>query len=249
MKNENKSRIEKIYSRNSIYLPFYNNSNGNVNLRTKNFNSKLFKILIIIIIAFFTYRATIQAINPIIDELCINEIKNLATKISNEQASIVMNNYTYDDLVNVVRDSNGDIAVIQTNTKNINQIISDVPLKIIEELNNTSDSSIQIYLGSILGMKMFSAKGPKINIQIANVGNVDTKLMSEFESKGINQTLHKIYLELECEATLLTPYNTIKQKISNQILIAESIIIGNVPDAYYNLQSGTNEVNGLHLID
>ena len=246
MKDENQSRIEKIYSRNNIKLPFLKRHNGKFNINNININTKFFKILIIIIIAIFTYNVAIQGINPIINELCINEIKNLATKISNEQASNIMNEYSYEDLVNIVRDGNGEIEVIQTNTKIINQLIAEVPLRIIDELKKEGNSNIQIHLGSIFGTKLFSAQGPKINIEIANVGNVETKLMSEFESKGINQTLHKIYLEIECEATLLTPYNTIKQKVSNQILIAESVIIGNVPEAYYNLQGGGT---GLHLID
>ena len=94
---------------------------------------------------------------------------------------------------------------------------------------------IFIYLGSALGLKLFSAQGPKIHIKIANVGNVDTKLVSEFTSQGINQTLHRVYLNLSCEVTILTPYNTIKQMIENQVLIAESVIVGTVPDAYYDI--------------
>ena len=73
------------------------------------------------------------------------------------------------------------------------------------------------------------------------MGNVDTKLKSEFISQGINQTLHRIYLELNCEVTILTPYDTIKQKIDNQVLIAESVIVGDVPYSYYNM-NGNGEM-------
>ena len=72
--------------------------------------------------------------------------------------------------------------------------------------------------------------------KIENVGNVVTKLESEIISEGINQTMHRIYLNIECEATILTPYNTITQKIENQVLIAESVIIGNIPNTYYNIE-------------
>jgi len=125
--------------------------------------------------------------------------------------------------------------MLQTNTKNVNKIISDIPLNIINKFQEKNTSDIFIYLGSALGLKLFSAQGPKIHIKIANVGNVDTKLVSEFTSQGINQTLHRVYLNLSCEVTILTPYNTIKQMIENQVLIAESVIVGTVPDAYYDI--------------
>jgi sporulation protein YunB len=146
-----------------------------------------------------------------------------------------MNQYSYDDLITIVRDSNGNVKMLQTNTKNVNKIISDIPLNIINKFQEKNTSDIFIYLGSALGLKLFSAQGPKIHIKIANVGNVDTKLVSEFTSQGINQTLHRVYLNLSCEVTILTPYNTIKQMIENQVLIAESVIVGTVPDAYYDI--------------
>ena len=188
------------------------------------------------IISVITVFAILRAINPIIDALCIDKAKNLATVISNKQATQIMNEYKYEDFVNVVRDSNGDITLIQTNTKNINEVISDIPNKIVEEMEKQSESYISIHLGSVLGNTVFSALGPEIHIKIENVGNVVTKLESEFISEGINQTMHRIYLNIECEATILTPYNTITQKIENQVLIAESVIIGNIPNTYYNIE-------------
>ena len=145
-----------------------------------------------------------------------------------------MDKYTYDDLITIIRDNDGNIKMLQTNTKNINQIMSDIPVNIIDRFSKEKNTDIYIYSGSILGIKLFSAWGPKIHIKITNIGNVDTKLESEFKSQGINQTLHRIYLLLTCEVTILTPYNTIKQKIDNQVLIAESVIVGTVPDFYYN---------------
>ena len=146
-----------------------------------------------------------------------------------------MEKYCYDDLIKIIRDNDGNIKILKTNTKNINQIMSDIPVSMLDKFKQSENANISLHLGSILGTKIFSATGPKINIRIANVGNVDTKLKSEFISQGINQTLHRIYLELNCEVTILTPYDTIKQKIDNQVLIAESVIVGDVPYSYYNM--------------
>ena len=225
-------KVEKIYTRGGrINLPlFFNKKNSPQNRKIRN------SIFLIVVISVITVFAILRAINPIIDALCIDKAKNLATVISNKQATQIMNEYKYEDFVNVVRDSNGDITLIQTNTKNINEVISDIPNKIVEEMEKQSESYISIHLGSVLGNTVFSALGPEIHIKIENVGNVVKKLESEFISEGINQTMHRIYLNIECEATILTPYNTITQKIENQVLIAESVIIGNIPNAYYNIE-------------
>lgn len=216
------SNIEKIYSRGGrINLPLFSNK---------------IKIIVIFMIAVLTVVFMLRAINPIIDNLCMDKAKNLATKISNEQATNVMNKYKYEDFVNVERDSNGNIVMIQTNAKNVNEVISDIPNKIVEELEKQAESYISIHLGSVFGNKLLANLGPELKIKIENIGNVTTKLESEFSSQGINQTLHRIYLNLECEVTILTPYDSINEKIDNQVLIAESVIIGNIPSSYYNIE-------------
>lgn len=218
---------DKIYSRTRFCIT------NRVSKKEK--NTKVFSVIFIIIVAIFTFYTIRKAINPIIDELCIDQAKNIATKISNEEATVVMDKYCYDDLITIIRDNDGNIKILKTNTKNINQIMSDIPVSMLDKFKQSENANISLHLGSILGTKIFSATGPKINIRIANVGNVDTKLKSEFISQGINQTLHRIYLELNCEVTILTPYDTIKQKIDNQVLIAESVIVGDVPYSYYNM--------------
>lgn len=224
----------KIYSRPRLcFSKKQSTANQNKN-NNKNF---VINIITITIVAIVTFYGITQAINPIINDMCIDKAKNIATQVANEEATNIMDKYSYEDLITIIRDNEGNIKMLQTNTKNVNQIMSDIPVNIINRFNEKDNSDIYIYSGSILGIKLFSASGPKIHIKIANVGNVDTKLESEFKSQGINQTLHRIYLLLTCEVTILTPYNTIRQKIDNQVLIAESVIVGTVPDFYYN---GTN---------
>ena len=214
----------KIYSR----PRFCTTGKGYKNMPRNNRRYTAISIITIIVIAVITFVIITRAVNPIINDLFIDKAKNIATQISNDEATLIMNQYSYDDLITIVRDSNGNVKMLQTNTKNVNKIISDIPLNIINKFQEKNTSDIFIYLGSALGLKLFSAQGPKIHIKIANVGNVDT-------SQWIKQTLHRVYLNLSCEVTILTPYNTIKQMIENQVLIAESVIVGTVPDAYYDI--------------
>ena len=87
--------------------------------------------------------------------------------------------------------------------------------------------------------------GPDIEIKMMTDGTVETDLRTEFKEAGINQTLHRIYLEVKCNVNILTPYNTISETIINQVLLVEGVIIGNIPDAYYNLEG----LNDDQLID
>lgn len=92
---------------------------------------------------------------------------------------------------------------------------------------------------------MLAGRGPGIPIKISTIGNVITDLRSEFTAQGINQTLHRVYLQVECEVSILTPYKSISEKITNQVLIAENVIVGKIPSTYYNL----NGVDGSNAID
>lgn len=108
--------------------------------------------------------------------------------------------------------------------------------------------SFQLNLELLLGTKILSGRGPDIPIKMATVGNVETDLVSQFSQAGINQTLHRIYLNVSCKVTILTPFDTIDQNITNQVLIAEAVILGEVPSNYYNL-NGIKSDDLIELIE
>ncbi len=87
-----------------------------------------------------------------------------------------------------------------------------------------------------------------IKIVVLSIGNVETDLRSEFIAQGINQTLHRVYLQIKCEVKILTPFNIISQSIDNQVLLLENVIVGHVPNTYYNLD-GIDKNNAVDLIE
>ena len=125
--------------------------------------------------------------------------------------------------------------MISANVITVNEIISDVAVKIQEELNKEENTSFDIKLGSLTGTKIFSGSGPSIKVRIQTIGNLDTDLRSEFTQAGVNQTLHRMYLQVECNVVILTPFKTIEEQIVNQVLLAEAVIVGTTPDTYYNI--------------
>lgn len=239
--------MDKIYSRKRIKLP-------KVNFNNKNFgefnskNAKKIKIVAIAVIAVFAAILIIKAIEPVINKQSIVVAKSIATKISNEQATAVMANYKYQDLCSIEKDENGNIRMIKSNIIPVNEITSDIAVKIQDELNKTQDGEVFIRLGTLTGSKLLSGRGPKINFKIVTIGNVETDLKSEFSSAGINQTLHRIYLQVKCKVIVLTPFSSIEEEIINQVLLAEAVIVGNIPNTYYNLE-GINKDNVLDIIE
>ena len=227
--------MHKIYSRNKIRLPRII-----INVRNRR---KMAMIAIFITAIIISVKIMLDAVSPIFDTLCENEAKSLATLIVNEQARNIMNEHSYDEIFTIEKDTNGNVTMINSNVIPINEIISDVAIKIQEEINKQGRKDIQIALGSFTGIKLLSGRGPGIKIRISTVGNVETDLRSEFEAQGINQTIHRIYLQVKCEVSILTPFKDITKDITNQVLIMENVIIGTIPDTYYNIEGmGTSDV-------
>ncbi len=236
----------KIYSRPRIKLPkIFFSSGGDKNLKRK---QKIAKIFIIMIIAFSIVKIVLDAISPIFEALCEDKAKSIATIISNDEATNVMKEHTYDELFSIEKDNDGNITMIKSNIISINEIISDVAAKIQNSIDNRGRENIKIAIGSFTGSKLLSGRGPGVPIRISSIGNVETDLRSEFSAQGINQTLHRVYLQVDCEVSILTPYNTITKKISNQVLLIENVIVGRVPSSYYNLE-GIDSNNALDIIE
>lgn len=212
----------------------------------KNSSNKLhYKFMVAIIIAAITIVFFMSWINPVIDEMSISQVENKVSRITHNQTEDVIKNYKYSDLVSIVLDNENNISMIQMNTNTINKISSEVTSNILEKLKENKNCDIAIYMGSLFGIPLLSGTGPKIHAKITSSSNLNTNIKSEFSASGINQTLHKIYLEINMTVSILTPYHSLTTKTKNMVLLSESIIVGKVPESYYYLDSG----NPTDLID
>ncbi len=250
--DENKKRIEKIYSRNRIKIPrqiaWNKQSTKKHPIVHSEKTRKALKIITVLMIAFLVVNAIISVIEPVIDMQCMNMAKSIATKVSNEQATVVMADYEYADLMNMTKDEQGNIKMISANVILVNKIISDIPILIQKELDKIENSKFYIKLGTFTGSKLLAGRGPNVEIKMSAIGNIETDLKSEFTEAGINQTIHRIYLEVKCNVIILTPFNSIQGQIVNQVLLAEGLIVGNTPNTYYNLE-GINKDNMIDVIE
>lgn len=117
------------------------------------------------VIAFSTVKIVLDAILPIFDTLCKDKAKSIATIVSNEEATNVMKEHTYDELFTLEKDKDGNITMIKSNIIAINEIISDVAVKIQNTINQRGRENIEIALGSFTGFKLLSGKGPGVPIK------------------------------------------------------------------------------------
>ncbi len=233
--------MHKIYSRPRIRIPQIL-IDKNQKIKKKN-RRKIVTIFLILTIAFSIVKLVLNAVLPIFDTLCENRARSIATIISNEEATNVMKEHSYDELFTIEKDNQGNITMIKSNIIPINEIISDVAVKIQNEIDNRGRENIEIALGSFTGFKMLAGRGPGVKIRISSIGSVETDLKSEFSSQGINQTLHRVYLQVKCKVNILTPFDNIEREITNQVLLVENVIVGNIPSTYYNLEgiNGTSD--------
>lgn len=218
------------------------------NPNSKNVKKSL-KLIIILLIAIATAKYIIDTATPIFETLCINKSKSMATIISNTETINVMKSHSYDELFTIEKDADGNVTMIKSNMVSINEITSEIATNIQKKLDNKGRENIQIALGSFTGIKILSGRGPGVPIRISSVGNIDTELKSEFEAQGINQTLHRVYLQLTCRVNILTPFEDIENEITNQVLLAENIIVGKIPETYYNLEGLTPENDAMEVIN
>ena len=132
---------------------------------------------------------------------------------------------------------NGNMKMINANILTINEITSDIAINIQNSLDNYEDTEIKLAIGSFLGSRLLSSVGPNIKINLSSIGKVNTEIKSEFEAKGINQTIHRVYLQVNCIVNILTPYENFSADVSNQLLLLENVIIGEIPQNYFNIEN------------
>ena len=220
-----------IYSRPRIRLPKFFIINNKRNIKHK----KLFNIFFILFIFILIFGVVVKAVTPTFNKLCSDRAKSLATIITNDETTNAIIDYKYSDFIVIHKDDIGNVLMLESNMKNINIVISDVANRIQKLINNTESEDVSISLGSFTGVSILSGRGIKIPIRISTIGTVKTNVRSEFISQGINQTLHRLYLDIESEISVLTPFNTINESIKNQLILAENIIVGEIPQTYYDL--------------
>lgn len=224
--------MDKIYSRNRIKLPKLKI----IKLDNKKLR-KIYFTALILIITITTGYSVLKSIDPIFEGLCISKAQGIATDITNRKSSEVLGRYNYQETVKLIKSDDGKNSILKTDIVMLNKIVSDIAIEIQNELTQIKNQNIEIPIGALTGNKYLAGSGPKMKIKIISAGDIATQIKTEFESAGINQTIYRIYLEIECNVSILTSYKTIDKRINNQVLLVETVVVGEVPQTYLQLEN------------
>lgn len=241
--------MSKIYSRKRFILGGTPSGGGRRPQRTFVIKRKHLKILLVVLVVIMVYNTILSYIEPVFETLCEEKAKSIATVISNQESTKAMNKYQYEELYTIEKDEAGNIVIIKSNVVHINNMISDLTEGIQNRFDEMKDTQIDIPIGNLFGIYYFSGMGPSIPAKVTTTGTLDTEVKSEFIAKGINQTLHRIYINFECNVKIITPIKNFEKQITNQFIVAEHVIVGNIPDTYYNLEGMTGVDDVLNVID
>jgi sporulation protein YunB len=138
----------------------------------------------------------------------------------------------YEDLVSIQRNESGNIVAVAANPLKINKIARDTASISQSNLKNLSLNGIPVPLGALTGIEAFAGLGPSIHFRIIPVSSVSCGFSSTFESVGINQTKHSIYLNVIADISIVMPSRTENFAVTTDVLVGESVIVGHIPDAY-----------------
>ena len=202
---------------------------------------KIFKrkgpIIFLSVLAFMVVAVVLHfniSVNPVIKKLSEEKIKSFTTQAVNlASQEIITQGYKYSDFVSVSKDSNGNVTLIETNSVLMNVLARNMALKAQEKIEEIENQGVDIPIGSLSGIAFLAGRGPDINIEIVPVGTVNAYFVSEFQRAGINQTIHKLALNVSAEMTVLIPGRDCNVVSDTYVLMTESIIVGAVPDVYF----------------
>lgn len=185
-----------------------------------------------------------QGVKPTIIAMSQARVEYIAIKaMNNAVKEILGTNIKYTDLINVMTDKDGKISMVQANTIKINAMASETSSMAQDEIRTLGEQGIEIPLGSITRSKLLAGMGPNIKVKMIPIGAVSTDFATEFEQAGINQTRHKIYLILKTQVRIVVPMGSDIINVSTRVPITETIIVGDVPDYYLNVDDKGEMLN------
>ena len=174
-----------------------------------------------------------------------------STVITSRVQNIIGNGMksVYSDLVELKYDSNGNVVSLETNIAKLALINSDIVQNVTDELSNNDRISIDVPLGTLSGGALFTGRGPNIRIPLAVSPKITCETENEFFESGINQTLHRIIAKVKVDTYILLPASPKTVSVETKYCVAETVIVGKVPDAYTKINRLEDDISESEIDD
>lgn len=192
-------------------------------------------VLFLLLVAFFMLRSKYRLV---IEDLAQTQVKNTTSDLTNDAIAkqIASGDIRYDRIVFFEKDLDGRITALKTNMSEVNRLKTDILNIINDEILALDHSDIGIPLGSLFFPEILSGKGPAIPVNILSIRNSDANFVSHFSQAGINQTLHRLNMEVSIDVAVLVLGQTSSFTMNSEVVVAETVIVGDVPQTF--LQTG-----------
>ena len=171
---------------------------------------------------------------PLLTSLATTRVSNAVTQVVTQAVNeaIASGELGYENLVYFEKDNDGKITAVRSNMEAFNLLQSHILQTVLERIDQVSARDLSIPIGSLTGSALLAGRGPRITVRMESVGSSEASFRNAFTSAGINQTKHQIILTIDVYVSILLPGFTTATKVSNSFIVAETVIVGSVPDSY-----------------
>lgn len=177
---------------------------------------------------------------PVIKKSSMYQAKQVATRAINDAVNSELENLgiKYSSFVTLTKNSQGDIAAIETDTVTANKVNAALMDAVMQRLSDPQQQKISLPIGTLLGGAFLSGHGPEIEFRVIPEGYVESELKSSFQTAGINQTLHQIVFEIKVTVTALIPGYAQTTEVISSFQVAQTVIVGDVPESFTEVTDG-----------
>jgi sporulation protein YunB len=195
--------------------------------------------------------AAAARLTSIMKEAAAAQAQNTVTAAVNSAIAkrMARGDMNYNELVTLDKDNNGKVSAIVTNVYSVNAIKAELAEEIVQSVTGEGAARISIPFGNLFGSAVMSGLGPEIPIKIVSVNAAGIDFKNHFSAAGINQTRHEITIVIDVRIKALVPGGTINTETSTRFIVAETIIVGSVPDSYTYFESDANWDENLEQFD
>ena len=195
--------------------------------------TKLIFLLLLICLLFITVVCALH-LKTMLGDLAVNRVTGTVNRLVSQAVNEAVNNgdIRYEDLIRFEKDQSGRITALQSNIAEFNRLQAFITQDVLERLSGSGETVLSIPIGTLSGSALLAGRGPAFKVKMQTVGNCMARLENRFTDAGINQTTHSILLYIDVSVSILLPGFRTSTKVSNVYSVAETVIVGAVPENY-----------------
>ncbi len=181
-------------------------------------------------------------LKTLLSNLAITRISSTVNRLVALAVNDAVNNgdIQYGNLITFEKDNEGRITALQSNIAEFNRLQAFITQDVLRRLNDTGETVLSIPFGTLLGSALLAGRGPSFKVKMQTAGSCTAHFENQFADAGINQTTHRILLYVDVSMSILLPGFRTYTKVSNSFSVAETVIVGAVPESYTYFDSGND---------